>query len=216
MVNQSTKVIRRFIEEAGTSTQSLGLGRNVGQIYAYLYFSPEPRNLGDMQDALGISKGSASMSVRQLEQWDAVRRVWIKGDRKDYWEASDWFGRILKRALFDTIAQKMSVYTDLIDNAETLLRSDGKTEERKNGKNSAVQQNLRSASARNPEPGTPNQERRTTNDEPGTRNPEPPAPSTKHQAPAEAFLLERLRLIRRFHDKARKTWENPLLQRLLK
>ena len=174
VVNQSIQVIRRFIEEAGITTQSLGIGRNVGQIYAYLYFSPEPRNLNDIQDALGISKGSTSMSVRQLEQWAAVHRVWIKGDRKDYWEASDWFGRILKRAIFDTVAQKMSVYAALIDEAEAELQY--------------------------------KDERSTFNDQ----------PRTKHQEPAQAFLLERLRHMRRFHDKARKTWANPLLQRLLK
>jgi DNA-binding transcriptional regulator GbsR (MarR family) len=116
-----TPVVRRFIEEAGITTQSFGLGRVVGQIYAYLYFSETPRGLADLQEALGISKGSASMGVRQLEQWEAVRKVWVKGDRKDYYEANAWFGRILKRVLFDTIAQKMSSYTSLLQEAHAEL-----------------------------------------------------------------------------------------------
>ena len=45
-------VIRRFVEDAGNTTQSFGIGRVVGQIYAYLYFSPEPRSLADMQASL--------------------------------------------------------------------------------------------------------------------------------------------------------------------
>jgi len=111
-------IVRRFIEEAGNGTQSLGVGRVLGQIYAYLYFSPRPRSLGDMQRALGISKGSASTGVRQLEQWHAVRKVWVRGDRKDYYEANDWFGRILKKAIQDTVGKKLLSYASLLDDAE--------------------------------------------------------------------------------------------------
>ena len=103
-----SSVIDSFIAEAGNLTQSFGLGKVVGQIYAYLYFSREPRGLQDMQQDLHISKGSASMCVRQLEQWGAVSKVWVKGDRKDYYEANDWFGRVLKNILNDMIAKRFS------------------------------------------------------------------------------------------------------------
>ena len=101
-------IVHRFIEEAGQFTQSLGLGRAIGQLYGYLYFSPQPKGLADMQEALGISKGSASTTVRQLEQWGAARKVWVKGDRKDYYEANDWLGQILRNVLQDTVARRLS------------------------------------------------------------------------------------------------------------
>jgi len=103
-------------------SQSLGLGRVVGQIYAFLYFSDVPRALGDLQRALRISKGGASMGVRQLEQWGAARKVWVPGDRKDYYEANDWFGRILKSVLMDTMAKKMADGTAFLDAAEAMLK----------------------------------------------------------------------------------------------
>lgn len=116
-------LVRRFIEDVGNTTQSFGVGRVLGQIYAYLYFSPQPRNLGDFQDALGISKGSASVGVRQLEQWGAVRKVWVRGDRKDYYEANDWFGNILKNAILDTLGKRMAAHTELLREVETRLES---------------------------------------------------------------------------------------------
>jgi DNA-binding transcriptional regulator GbsR (MarR family) len=61
-----------------------------------------------MQEHLGISKGSASMTVRQLGQWGAVRKVWVKGDRKDYYEANDWLGQILRNVLADTIGKRLA------------------------------------------------------------------------------------------------------------
>lgn len=114
-------LVRRFIEDAGNMTQSLGVGRVIGQIYAYLYFGREPKNLADMQEALGVSKGSASTGVRQLEQWGAVRKVWVKGDRRDYYEASDWFGQIVKNAVLDTVGKKMSSYGALLERVESEL-----------------------------------------------------------------------------------------------
>ena len=117
-------IVHRFIEDAGSTTQALGLGRVVGQIYAYLYFSPEPRNLADLQDTLGISKGCASTCVRQLEQWGAVRKIWIKGDRKDYYEANDWLGKILRNIALDTIGKKLLAYASLLDEMEEELQHD--------------------------------------------------------------------------------------------
>lgn len=102
-------------------TQSFGLGRVVGQLYIYLYFSSDPRNLVDMREALGCSKGSASTAVRQLEAWGAVKKVWVKGDRKHYYEASEWFGRILKNALLDTVGKKMMSYAGLLEDVDEEL-----------------------------------------------------------------------------------------------
>jgi DNA-binding transcriptional regulator GbsR (MarR family) len=114
-------VVRRFIEEAGNMTQSLGIGRVLGQIYAYLYFSPEPKNLADMQKALGISKGSASTMVRQLEQWHAVKKVWIKGDRKDYYQAEDWVGKVVRNILADTVGKKLIASNGMLEGVDAEL-----------------------------------------------------------------------------------------------
>jgi len=116
--NELNPIVRRFIEDAGNTTQAFGVGRVLGQIYAYLYFSESARNLENMHVALGISKGSSSTGVRQLEQWGAVRKVWIKGDRRDYYEAVDWFGRILKVAIQDTVGKKLMQCSDLVDEVE--------------------------------------------------------------------------------------------------
>jgi len=120
-ITELDPIVHRFIEDAGSTTQAMGLGRVVGQIYAYLFFSPEPKNLADLRDTLGISKGSASIGVRQLEQWDAVRKVWVKGDRRDYYEASDWFGRIVKNVIADTVGKRMAGYGALLEEAEREL-----------------------------------------------------------------------------------------------
>jgi len=118
MTSEANKILKCLIQDGGNLSQSLGFGRVLGQIYAFLYFSREPRNLAEMQDALGISKGSASTVVRQLEQWNAVQKVWIKGDRKDYYKANDWLGQIIRNALVDTAARRLTAYSDMLGEME--------------------------------------------------------------------------------------------------
>ncbi len=122
---------QRFIESAGHFTQSLGAGRVLGQIFAHIYFSKDPQSLDDLTRLLEISKGSASMAVRQLEQWGALRRVWVKGDRKDYYVATDEFGRVIRKALLDMIGRKMETSDGLLEDAQALLQ-----ERTRNGKKS--------------------------------------------------------------------------------
>jgi len=120
-------ITRRFIEDAGNTTQALGVGRVVGQIFAYLYFSEEPRGLDDMKEALGISKGSASMGVRQLEQWGAVQRVWVKGDRKDYYTANDYFGQIVRNIAVDLMGKRLVGLAASLDAADAELNAANQT-----------------------------------------------------------------------------------------
>jgi DNA-binding transcriptional regulator GbsR (MarR family) len=113
----------QFIEAAGHAAQSLGFGRIIGQIYMHAYFNREPVSLDHLTRDLGISKGSASTAVRQLEAWGALRRIWMKGDRKDYYEPRDEFGRIIRKALIDMIGQRMETADHLIEQAEGALNA---------------------------------------------------------------------------------------------
>ncbi len=121
MSSELEQIRQRYVESAGHLSQSIGLGRSLGQIFMHIYLSPEPQTLDDLTRELEISKGGASMAVRQLEQWGAVRRVWIKGRRKDYYEASEDFGRVIRKALLDVIGRRMEVTDGLIEDAEKVL-----------------------------------------------------------------------------------------------
>jgi len=115
------RIVRRMIEAAGHATQSLGVGRLLGQIFRYLYFSREPRSLDSLTAALGISKGSASMGVRQLEQWGGVKKVSVAGDRKDYYVAKDALGTIIRNATLEIAGKRMDNSSALISETEAEL-----------------------------------------------------------------------------------------------
>jgi DNA-binding transcriptional regulator GbsR (MarR family) len=101
-------VFDQFVDLGGRSAQRLGLPRSLGMIYAALYLSPEPLGLQDLMDQLHISKGGASMGVRQLETLGAVRNVWQKGDRKDYYEAITDFSAVMHHLLTVIIKPRLA------------------------------------------------------------------------------------------------------------
>ena len=113
---------RKFIEAGGNTTQSFGFGRIPGQVFALLYLSAKPLCLDDIARELGVSKASVSTTVRQLEQWAAVRRVWVKGDRKDYYEAETNFGTMLRHGILMTFRKKLETAGTQIGHVEDSLK----------------------------------------------------------------------------------------------
>lgn len=57
--------------------------RNQGRVWALLYLRDQAMSAQEIQEALGLSKGGVSMLVRELEQWDVVRRV--RAPRDEVW-----------------------------------------------------------------------------------------------------------------------------------
>jgi DNA-binding transcriptional regulator GbsR (MarR family) len=192
---------RRFISEAGNTTQALGVGRVVGQIYAFLYFSEPPRTLNDMTEALGISKGSASMGVRQLEQWGAVQQVWVKGDRKDYYTANDYFGQIIRNILTDIMGKRLEGLAASLDEAAREVQTSDHRHQTSDHRHQTSDIRLQTSDFR-----------------PKTEDPSPDnrQPITDNGAAEQRFLRSRIARLRAFQQKVNKTWNNPLVKMILK
>lgn len=76
-----------FLDKINQICSKFGLNNIMAQLYAILYLSNKPLSLNDMVERLKISKGSVSVNIRALERHSAVREVWVKGSRRNYYEA---------------------------------------------------------------------------------------------------------------------------------
>ena len=133
-----TAARRKFIEAGGHATQAFGLGRIIGQIYALLYLSPTPLCLDEIAGELGVSKASVSTAVRELQRWTAVKRVWVKGDRRDFYEAETDFHALLRHGLLATLRKKLETAGTQIEHIETCLREARANSNAKGGPDFAV------------------------------------------------------------------------------
>jgi DNA-binding transcriptional regulator GbsR (MarR family) len=76
-----------FIRRWGEMAASWGISRTMAEIHALLFLASEPLCTDDVMERLAVSRGSASMNLRELVRWGLIQRVHCKGDRKEYFEA---------------------------------------------------------------------------------------------------------------------------------
>jgi HTH-type transcriptional regulator, glycine betaine synthesis regulator len=102
------EALERFIDAWGAMGSLWGINRSVARVHALLMASEEPISLDEIAERLQMSKGNASMSLRDLRNFGVVRPVQLPGDRRDFYvtEPDVWtmFFRILqerKRREFD-------------------------------------------------------------------------------------------------------------------
>ncbi|MFN3966941.1 MAG: ABC-three component system protein [Endomicrobiia bacterium] len=123
MDNRIKLTIDNFIESVGNFGASLGISKVVAQLYALLYIWPEPLSLDDMCELLKISKGNASMNIRYLEQWNAVKKTWQKGSRKDYYEVNPYIEKIVFNRLKEGLERRINDFMQNIEKIEENLQA---------------------------------------------------------------------------------------------
>ena len=74
-----------------------GFKRNMGRIWAILYLSPDALSAEDLRQALKLSSGAVSMTLNELLRWGVVRKVWVQGERKDFFTAEVHLWRMISR-----------------------------------------------------------------------------------------------------------------------
>ncbi len=74
-----------------------GFKRNMGRVWSVLYLSPDPLSAEDLRQSLRLSSGAVSMTVNELLRWGVVRKVWVQGERKDFYTAEVQLWRMISR-----------------------------------------------------------------------------------------------------------------------
>ena len=79
--------VERFILHWGDMGDQWGVNRSVSQIHGLLYVSEQALTAEEIADHLGMARSNVSNSLKELMNWDLIRRVPVKGDRRDHFEA---------------------------------------------------------------------------------------------------------------------------------
>src|SRR3989454_9981958 len=77
----------RFVLHWGDMGGQWGVNRSISQIHALLYLSERPLTAEEIAAVLGLARSNVSNSIRELMAWNLIRRVPVKGDRRDHFEA---------------------------------------------------------------------------------------------------------------------------------
>jgi DNA-binding transcriptional regulator GbsR (MarR family) len=122
--------LREFVEAWGAMGSLWGINRSVARVHALLMASEGPVSLDEIAERLQISKGNASMSLRELRTFGVVRQVEAPGDRRDFYvtEPDVWtmFFRILKERKRREFDPALDAIRGLVERAG----ADGEVKER--------------------------------------------------------------------------------------
>ncbi|MCF7822608.1 MAG: MarR family transcriptional regulator [Candidatus Marinimicrobia bacterium] len=83
------RIKEEFVNRFGDAYHDFGLPVLMGRIIGLLLYSEEPISLDMMTEELKVSKGPVSQILRRLRDHSLVKRVWVGGDRKDYYQVVD-------------------------------------------------------------------------------------------------------------------------------
>jgi DNA-binding transcriptional regulator GbsR (MarR family) len=86
-------------DTVGRFVEFVGFKRNMGRVWALLYLSDRPLTARDLRERLAISSGSVSMTLSELVQWGVVRKVWMRGERRDFYLAEGNLWKMVSRVL---------------------------------------------------------------------------------------------------------------------
>ncbi len=77
----------RFVENWGSMGVLWGINRSMARIHAFIMLSEDPVDLDTVATELNISRGNASMSLKDLRNWGVILRQNVPGDRRDFYVA---------------------------------------------------------------------------------------------------------------------------------
>lgn len=110
-------------DAVGRLIEFWGFKRNMGRIWTVLFLSDAPLTAKDLQERLQLSSGAVSMTVTELARWGVVKKVWVQGDRRDFFVAEGNFWKMISRVLAERERVEILEAIDAMEEALVYARA---------------------------------------------------------------------------------------------
>ncbi len=118
-----------FIRRWGEMAATWGISRTMAEIHALMYLATEALCTDDVMEKLAVSRGSASVNLRELVNWGLIHRIHRRGDRKEYfegekdvWQMFETIVRERRRREVQPIVETIERCVGMIDQGRSGLR----------------------------------------------------------------------------------------------
>ena len=123
MANKSDQMLLAVADAVGGLMEFWGFKRNMGRMWTLLYLEPKPLSAPELADRLSLSSGTVSMTLSELQNWGVVKKAWIKGERRDYYEpeTSIWkmVSRVFRERELRLIRTSIEVFEEAVSHLST-------------------------------------------------------------------------------------------------
>ena len=104
----------QVLQEWAELATAWGVSPVLGRIHGLLLLNGDPMTAEEICDRLQISRASASVQLNAILDWGLARRLFVPGDRRQYYQGDQdhwsWFRRaavVRKRREFDPIVDRL-------------------------------------------------------------------------------------------------------------
>jgi DNA-binding transcriptional regulator GbsR (MarR family) len=111
------------IDACGRIAEFWGFTRTMGRTFGLLYLSHAPLPQAEIQARLGISAGSASMTLAALGRWGVVHRVWVRGERREHYQAETDFWKMISGVLNERERREIGAAVEAAARAVEIARA---------------------------------------------------------------------------------------------
>lgn len=112
---KSAEAKKEFIEAWGSLGSSWGINRTMSSIHALLMSSSKPMSTEEIMEALQISRGNANMNIRALIDWGLVKKRFIPGERKEFFEAGKDIWEIARIIASERKKRELNPVLDVVE-----------------------------------------------------------------------------------------------------
>ncbi len=120
-------VIEKLVLHWGEMASRWGISRMVAQIHALLYFSPEPLPADEMVQALCVARSHVSNSLRELQSWGVIQKVYVVGDRREHFQSVKDVWQLFEILLDERKRREMDPTLKVLRETRALLNDGAKT-----------------------------------------------------------------------------------------
>ena len=93
--------VLKVADAVGALIENWGFKRNMGRMWTVLYLEDHPLGAAELGDRLGLSTGSVSMLLTEMQQWGVVKKTWVVGERREFFEAETSIWKLVSRVMRD-------------------------------------------------------------------------------------------------------------------
>jgi DNA-binding transcriptional regulator GbsR (MarR family) len=111
------------IDACGRIAEFWGFTRTMGRAFGLLYLSRGPLPQSGIQARLGISAGSASMTLSALGRWGVVHKIWVRGQRREHYQAETDFWKMISGVLNERERREIGAAVEAVGRAESAARA---------------------------------------------------------------------------------------------
>ena len=91
--------VLKIADAVGALIEHWGFKRNMGRVWAVLYLEQAPLSSADLGERLSLSSGAMSMLLGELAQWGVIKKAWVPGERREFYEAETSIWKMVSRVL---------------------------------------------------------------------------------------------------------------------